>query len=136
MSWKGRNGVGIRHSDLCAQHRPTNRASPSGLTRGLCTSRCRHGGYVYILANMRRGRTYIGVTNDLVRRVYEHREGLVEGYTKSRNIKRLVYFEQLGDISMAIQRETSLKRWYSHWKQELIERNNPEWRDLWDDIAK
>ena len=52
------------------------------------------GGYVYILANMRRGRTYIGVTNDLVRRVYEHREGLVQEYTKSRNIKRLVYFEQ------------------------------------------
>ena len=68
------------------------------------------GGYVYILADMRRGRTYIGVTNDLVRRVYEHREGLVAGYTKSRNIKRLVYFEQFGDITIAIQRETSPKR--------------------------
>ncbi|WP_338723927.1 GIY-YIG nuclease family protein [Devosia sp. XK-2] len=94
------------------------------------------GGYVYILADMRRGRTYIGVTNDLVRRVYEHREGLVAGYTKSPNIKRLVYFEQFGDITIAIQRETSLKRWYSRWKQELIERDNPDWRDLWDDIVK
>ena len=94
------------------------------------------GGYVYILANMRRGRTYIGVTNDHVRRVYEHREGLVEGHTKSRDIKRLVYFEQFDDISMAIQRETSLKRWYSRWKQELIEQHNSEWRDLWDDILK
>ena len=94
------------------------------------------GGYVYILANMRRGRTYIGVTNDLVRRVYEHREGLVEGYTKSCVIKRLVYFEQFDDISVAIQRETSLKRWYSRWKQDLIEQRNPEWRDLWDDILK
>ena len=94
------------------------------------------GGYVYILADMRRGRTYIGVTNDLVRRVYEHREGLVAGYTKSRNIKRLVYFEQFGDITIAIQRETSLKRWYSRWKQELIERDNPDWRDLWDEIVK
>ena len=94
------------------------------------------GGYVYILANMRRGRTYIGVTNDLVRRVYEHREGLVEGYTKARNIKRLVYFEQFEDISVAIQRETSLKRWYARWKQELIEQGNPDWRDLWDDIIK
>ena len=94
------------------------------------------GGYVYILANMRRGRTYIGVTNDLVSRVYEIRESLVEGYTKSRDIKRLVYFEQFDDISVAIQRETSLKRWYSRWKQELIERHNPEWRDLWDDILK
>lgn len=94
------------------------------------------GGYVYILADMRRARTYIGVTNDLVRRVYEHREGLVAGYTKSRDIKRLVYFEQFGDISLAIQRETSLKRWYSRWKQELIEQDNPDWRDLWDDIVK
>ena len=94
------------------------------------------GGYVYILANMRRGRTSIGATNDLVRRVYEIREGLVEGYTKSRNIKRLVHFEQFDDIALAIQRETSLKRWYSRWKQELIEQHNPEWRDLWDDILK
>ena len=94
------------------------------------------GGYAYILANMRRGRTYIGVTNDLVRRLYEIREGLVEGYTKSRDIRRLVYFEQFDDISMAIQRETSLKRWYSRWKQDLIEQHNSEWRDLWDDILK
>ncbi len=94
------------------------------------------GGYVYILADMRRGRTYIGVTNDLVRRIYEHREGLVAGYTKSRNIKRLVYLEPFGDISMAIQRETSLKRWYRDWKHALIEEHNPDWRDLWDEIAK
>jgi putative endonuclease len=94
------------------------------------------GGFVYILADMRRGRTYIGVTSDLTRRVYEHREGLVPGYPKSRNIKRLVYFEQFGEIGMAIQRETSLKRWYSHWKEALIEEHNPEWRDLRDDIAK
>ncbi|WP_240230121.1 GIY-YIG nuclease family protein [Devosia lacusdianchii] len=94
------------------------------------------GGFVYILANMRRGRTYIGVTNDLLRRVYEHRAGLVKGYTKYREIKRLVYFEQHDDITMAIQRETSLKRWYRSWKEALIEENNPEWRDLWDDIVK
>ncbi|MCP8883354.1 GIY-YIG nuclease family protein [Devosia sp. XJ19-1] len=94
------------------------------------------GGFVYILANMRRGRTYIGVTNDLVRRVYEHREGLVSGYTRARDIKRLVYFEQFGEIGMAIQRETSLKRWYSRWKHDLIEQHNPEWRDLWDEISQ
>jgi putative endonuclease len=94
------------------------------------------GGFVYSLADVRRGRTYIGVTNDLVRRVYEHREGLVAGYTKSCNIRRLVYFAQFGEIGMAIQRETSLKRWYRHWKEALIEENNPEWRDLWEDIAK
>ncbi|MCP8883779.1 GIY-YIG nuclease family protein [Devosia sp. XJ19-1] len=76
------------------------------------------------------------MTNDLVRRVYEHREGLVSGYPKARDIKRLVYFEQFGEIGMAIQRETSLKRWYSRWKQDLIEQHNPEWRDLWDEISK
>jgi len=94
------------------------------------------GGYTYILADMRRGRTYIGVTNDLVRRVYEHREGLVEGYTKKRNIKRLVYFESHDDITDAIAREKTLKRWYRHWKDALIEQGNPDWRDLWDEIIK
>ena len=94
------------------------------------------GFYIYILADMRRGRTYIGVTNNLVRRVYEHRESLAEGYTKANNIKRLVYFEEFGEISMAIQRETSLKRWYRSWKIELIEKSNPDWRDLWDEIVK
>ncbi len=68
------------------------------------------GGFVYILADFRRGQTYIGVTNDLIRRVFEHREGLVEGYTRRKNIKRLVYFEEHDDIAAAIQRETSLKR--------------------------
>ena len=94
------------------------------------------GGYVYILANMRRGRTYIGVTNDLVRRVYEHREGLVAGYTKAHDIKRLVHFEVFDGIPTAIQRETSLKRWYRAWKEALIEEHNPDWRDLWDEITK
>lgn len=93
------------------------------------------GGFVYIMADMRRGRTYIGVTNDLVRRVYEHREGLVTGHTKRHGLKRLVYFEEHGEIGSAIQRETSLKRWYQRWKWSLIEENNPDWRDLWDEIA-
>ena len=83
---------------------------------------------------MRRGRTYIGVTSDLVRRVYEHREGAAEGYTKKNNIKRLVYFEIHEDIVSAIHREKTLKRWYRKWKVELIEAENPEWRDLWDEI--
>ena len=93
-------------------------------------------GYTYILADMQRGRTYVGVTNDLVRRVYEHREGLVPGYTRTNNIKRLVYFEEHGRIEDAIQRETSLKRWFRQWKEALIEEGNPEWRDLWDEIVK
>jgi len=94
------------------------------------------GGFVCILADIPRGRTYIGVTNDLVRRVYEHREGLVEGYTKKNNIKRLVYFEEHARIEDAIQRETSLKRWYRQWKEALIEEGNPDWRDLWDEIVQ
>jgi putative endonuclease len=92
-------------------------------------------GFVYILADIRRGRTYIGVTNDLARRVFEHREGLVPGYTKANNIKRLVYFEEHEEIVAAIQRETSLKRWYRAWKVALIEQDNPEWRDLWTEIG-
>jgi putative endonuclease len=94
------------------------------------------GGYVYILADVRRGRTYIGVTSDLVRRVYEHREGVVAGYTKKNKIKRLVYFEEHDEIEAAIQRETSLKRWYRQWKEALIEEGNPDWRDLWDEIVQ
>ena len=93
------------------------------------------GGFVYILANMRRGRTYIGVTSDLVRRVHEHREGLADGHTKRNAIKRLVYFEEHAEITAAIQRETSLKRWYQQWKWALIEESNPDWRDLWDEIT-
>ena len=92
--------------------------------------------YVYIIADFRRGRTYIGVTNDLVRRVYEHREGLICGYTKRNSLKRLVYYEKHEDITVAIQREKSLKRWYRDWKDALIEDRNPEWLDLWEEIVK
>lgn len=92
-------------------------------------------GFVYILAETRRGRTYIGVTNALQRRAYERREGLVPGYAKKNTIKRLVYFEEHGEITVAIQRDTSLMRWYRAWKEALIEQANPEWRDLWDKIG-
>ncbi|WP_108459455.1 GIY-YIG nuclease family protein [Devosia naphthalenivorans] len=93
-------------------------------------------GYTYILADFRRGRTYIGVTNDLVRRIYEHREGLADGYTEKNNIKRLVHFEVHETVPLAIQREKTLKRWYRQWKVALIEEHNPDWRDLWDEIVK
>jgi putative endonuclease len=93
-------------------------------------------GYTYILADMRRGRTYIGVTNDLHRRIYEHREGLADGYTKKNNIKCLVHFEVHETVPLAIQREKTLKRWYRQWKEALIEEHNPDWQDLWDEISK
>jgi putative endonuclease len=78
---------------------------------------------------------YIGVTNDLLRRVWEHREGLLAGFTKKYAVKRLVHFEEFGDIALAIHRETRLKKWKRRWKMELIEKANPDWRDLYDAIV-
>jgi putative endonuclease len=92
------------------------------------------GGYVYILASERNGTLYIGVTNDLIRRVFEHREEAVEGFTQRYGVKRLVHYEQFDDIATAIQREKSLKRWSRAWKIELIEQANPEWDDLYPRI--
>lgn len=92
--------------------------------------------YVYILASNRNGTLYIGVTNDLVRRVWEHREGVADGFTKRHQIKSLVYFEQFDDPTTAIQREKNLKKWKRSWKLELIETENPGWRDLWDEITR
>ena len=86
--------------------------------------------FVYILASSKNGSLYIGVTSDLVRRIYEHREGLVDGFTKKYGIKTLVYFEYGGDINSAILREKQLKKWHRSWKLKLIEKDNPFWRDL------
>jgi putative endonuclease len=88
--------------------------------------------YVYILASEKNGTLYIGVTNDLSRRVLEHREGLVPGFTQKYAVKCLVHFEEFGDIGLAIDRETRLKKWKRRWKVELIEKGNPDWRDLYE----
>ena len=90
--------------------------------------------YVYILASKQHGTLYIGVTNDLIRRVYEHRNNLIDGFTKKYNVHRLVYYEQTSDIESAIQREKRLKKWKRRWKIELIENENPSWKDLYDDL--
>ena len=90
---------------------------------------------VYILANRIGGTLYIGVTNDLIRRVAEHRLKLVEGFTKKYEIARLVYFEQFDDIENAIKREKRLKKWPRAWKISLIEKDNPNWIDLYPGIA-
>ncbi len=92
-------------------------------------------GYVYILANKRNGTLYIGVTSDLVKRIYEHKHSLVAGFTKKHNIKTLVHYEVADDIAAAIQREKHLKKWNRGWKLDLIEANNPGWRDLYEDIV-
>lgn len=86
--------------------------------------------YVYILASKRNGTLYIGVTNDLVRRVCEHKQKTVEGFTKRYNVNILVYYEIFKDIRQAITREKRLKAWKREWKIRLIEEQNPEWKDL------
>jgi putative endonuclease len=91
--------------------------------------------YVYILASSRNGTLYVGVTNDLVRRVYEHKNGLVPGFTKKYSVHLLVHWEEFSEIVEAIAREKRVKRWLRTWKLELIERNNPTWRDLYDDLT-
>ena len=86
--------------------------------------------FVYIVASKPYGTLYIGVTNDVVRRAVEHRDGLVPGFTKKHSVKTLVHYEVFSDIAVAIQREKSLKRWPRDWKINLIERGNPRWEDL------
>src|SRR3954463_3539975 len=93
------------------------------------------GGYVYILASAANGILYVGVTSDLVRRIYEHRNGLIPGFTKKYGVKRLVYFERYEDIQTAIQREHNIKHWPRKWKVRLILADNPEWNDLYDSIV-
>jgi putative endonuclease len=88
--------------------------------------------FVYIVASGRNGTLYIGVTNDLFRRVWEHREGLIDGFTKTHRVKHLVHFETFDDVNDAIRREKRLKKWKRQWKIDLIQKNNVEWDDLYD----
>jgi len=89
--------------------------------------------YVYILASGRNGTLYIGVTSDLPRRMYEHENGLLDGFTKTYSVTRLVFVEAHDRIDEAIAREKQLKSWNRAWKIELIENSNPQWRDLTED---
>jgi putative endonuclease len=91
--------------------------------------------YVYILASRIGGTLYIGVTNDLVRRLGEHRLKLVDGFTEKYDVIRLVYFEQFEDPENAIKREKRLKKWNRAWKIRLLEEHNPDWQDLYPGIA-
>ena len=89
---------------------------------------------VYLLASKPHGTLYVGVTNDLVRRVYEHREGLADGFTKKHGVKTLVWFDSTGSIEAAITREKQLKNWKRSWKLALIQQLNPQWRDLYPEL--
>jgi putative endonuclease len=91
--------------------------------------------FVYILASRRNGTLYTGVTNDLIRRVQEHREGLASKFTSKHRVSYLVYWEPHADIEAAIAREKRIKRWRRKWKLDLIEASNPQWRDLFDDLT-
>ena len=90
------------------------------------------GGWVYIVTNRPNGTLYVGATGDLARRIWEHREGIADGFTKQHRLKRLVYAERCDDILTAKQRETNIKHWPRAWKVRLIHRDNPDWEDLYD----
>jgi putative endonuclease len=90
--------------------------------------------YVYILASKKNGTLYIGVTGDLVKRIYEHKQNLIDGFTKEHNVHTLVYYEYHNEVEEAIQREKQMKKWNRKWKIRLIEEKNPEWKDLFDEI--
>jgi putative endonuclease len=96
--------------------------------------RTNHIYYIYILASKRNGTLYIGVTSDLIKRVYQHKEGLCDGFTKKYNIDKLVYYETYNDIRNAIAKEKQLKKWNRKWKVELIEKENPCWKDLYSSL--
>ena len=92
--------------------------------------------YVYIMASSRNGTLYIGVTNDLVRRVFEHKNHMFPGFTSRYNVIKLVYYDAFHNIQDAIYQEKRLKNWRRNWKKDLIESMNPKWDDLYEDIIK
>ena len=87
--------------------------------------------WVYILCSKRNGTLYVGVTNNLIRRVYEHKQKLIDGFTKKYDINKLIYTEEFNDVYAAIYREKCIKKWNRSWKLKLIEQYNPEWEDLY-----
>ncbi|MBI1778455.1 MAG: GIY-YIG nuclease family protein [Proteobacteria bacterium] len=93
------------------------------------------GGWVYIITNRPNGTLSVGVTSDLARRAWEHREGVADGFSKRCGLKRLVYVERHDDIGVAIQREKTMKHWPRAWKVRLILAENPRWDDLYDRLA-
>jgi putative endonuclease len=94
------------------------------------------GGYVYIMASRKNGTIYIGVTSDLIKRVYEHREGLIDGFTKKYGCKLLVWFEVYDDLQEARRRELQMKEWKRAWKIKLIEEQNLDWDDLYPKLLE
>ncbi len=96
----------------------------------------RHKGeyYIYILSNCKRGVLYVGITNDLIRRIFEHKQREVDGFTKQYFLDKLVYYEKYANVNDAISREKHIKKWNRKWKIELIEKVNPNWEDLYEGL--
>jgi putative endonuclease len=92
--------------------------------------------YVYILTSKMNGTLYVGITSDLVKRIWEHKNEITEGFTKKHKVKTLVYFETFSDPENAIKREKTLKKWPRQWKLNVINEQNPEWNDLYETICK
>ena len=92
--------------------------------------------YVYLLASRKHGTLYLGVTNDLIRRVYQHKSKALAGFTAKYGVNRLVWFETHDDVTAAISREKEIKKWRRNWQIALIETGNPDWRDLWESITQ
>jgi putative endonuclease len=92
--------------------------------------------YVYILCSKRNGTLYTGVTSDLIKRVYEHRNNLVDGFAQRYNVHRLIWFEIHESVESAISREKRIKKWKRDWKLQLIEKHNPLWKDLYESICE
>ena len=92
--------------------------------------------FIYVMSNSPRGTLYIGVTSNLIKRVYEHKSALQDGFTRKYGLNRLVYYEECLDVLSAIQREKNLKNWFRDWKIKLIEDKNPNWDDLWLEISR
>src|SRR3989339_67600 len=92
--------------------------------------------YVYILAKKRNSTFYVGMTSDLLKRIWEHKNEVSDGFTKQHGVKTLVYFEVFDDPENAIRREKRLKKWPRKWKMKVIEEMNPEWKDLYEDICR
>ena len=91
--------------------------------------------FVYILASKRNGTLYIGMTNNLIKRIFEHKNGLIDGFTKKYSVHNLVYYERHNDLHSATAREKRMKKWKRQWKIDLIEKDNPQWLDLYQEIV-
>jgi putative endonuclease len=91
--------------------------------------------YVYILASKKNGTIYVGVTGDLIKRIYEHKQNLIDGFTQKYGVHDLVYYEVHNEIEEAITREKQIKKWNRNWKLRLIEERNPDWKDLYNEIV-